>query len=114
MNTNHNKPIAWIALVLTIIGLTSPFLVVSFASDEQATGFGLVCVIIVLILGVISWRHLPGKIAAIISLIALVLFGIAYMRFIKMRDEILKKAEQTQIKYKEVEQVGAGDAEEAV
>jgi phosphate/sulfate permease len=95
MKTNENKPIAWIALLLTIVGLLGPFVIAIFASDDQAIGFGIISVLLALILGVISWQHLLGRVSVTVCLISLILFGIAYYRFTVMRDLILDRSAKT-------------------
>jgi hypothetical protein len=70
------RSIGWLALGLFIAGLLLPF--VSYAilisrllglspqlALNVAAGIGAVCELLALILGVIGWRHLPAKVAAI-------------------------------------------------
>lgn len=99
MKTNDKKYFAWIALMLTIAGLTGPFLIAIFASEDHAIGFGLVCLVLALFLAVTSWRHLPGKVSSVICLMSLILFGVAYIRFTAMRDQILHRGTKTGAEY---------------
>jgi cell division protein FtsW (lipid II flippase) len=99
MKTNDKKYFAWISLILAITGVTGPFVIAIFASEDQAIGFALVCIILALFFGVISWRHLPGRVSSVICLIALTIFGAAYIRYTARRDQILNRATKAHSEY---------------
>ena len=85
---NDARRIAWLALILFVVGVLLPFAVYpvlirlaelphQLAVNISAV-IGAVCEVLALVLGILGRRHLPGKVARIGSgvLIALVLFGL--------------------------------------
>ena len=86
--------IGWLALGLFVGGLLLPFVVYPVLVSRLvelphqravniSAAIGAVCELLALILGVVGWRHPPGKVAGIGSgvLIGLVLFALAAFVF---------------------------------
>jgi hypothetical protein len=68
------RGIAWLALFLFVGGLLLPFVLIvalTFASMSVdsaapvAMGFGVLSELLGFALGLVGWRHVPGKVAAI-------------------------------------------------
>lgn len=83
MDADDHRFLARTALILFIAGITIPFLIAIFASDEIAMGFGLVSEVLALILGALSWRHRLGKVTVVGVSVLLALSGINYVLFLK-------------------------------
>ena len=75
-NRSPMRRIAWVAIGLFVAGLLLPFITYAiFVSRWMevphqravniAAGIGAACELLALALGVIGWRHVPGKVAAI-------------------------------------------------
>jgi hypothetical protein len=87
MHNNDKTFLARAALILFIAGITMPFIIAIFASESIAIGFGLVTEVLALILGVISWKHLFGKIVSIGVCILIAISGVQYIAFLNLRED---------------------------
>ena len=102
MDTDDKRVLARTALVLFVVGLTVPFLIALFASEDVAIGFGIISELLALILGILSWKHTFGKIAVVGVSVLLALAGTNYAFYLsarsdaeqQMRSEAQKIAEQ--------------------
>lgn len=90
---DSTRQIAWLALGLFVAGLLIPFalyavLVSRFLGLPHqlavniAAGVGAACVLLGLILGVVGWRHPPGKVAAIGSGVEIGLIVSMFVAFV--------------------------------
>ena len=100
MKTSDYKYTAWIALLLMIVGIISPFLLCIFTTEDNAIFFGVACEILGLVLGIMSWSHRLGKASSTICFIYLLIFGYAYINFRTMRDKILERGRQPKVEYR--------------
>ena len=100
MKTSDYRYTAWIALLLMIIGIISPFLLCIFTTEDNAILFGVACEILGLVLGIMSWSHRLGKVSSTICFIYLLIFGYAYINFRKMRDKIFERGRQPKVEYR--------------
>ena len=81
MNPQDKAFLAKTALILFILGLTIPFIIAIFASDEIAMEFGVVSEVLALVLGILSWRHFFGKVTTIGVGILMALSVVNYVAF---------------------------------
>jgi hypothetical protein len=92
-NSNDTSRLSWVALGLFIGGLLLPFLIYPILTGllnvphqtalNIAAGFGGVCELGGLTIGLAGWRYLPGKVAVIGSgvVISLVVISIIFWLF---------------------------------
>ena len=109
MNPNDKTFLAKAALILFIAGLTIPFIIAIFASDDIVMGFGVVSEVLALILGILSWKHVFGKVVTIGVGILIVLACVQFVAYQNLRanaeSAIQRKWEAEKAK---AEQDGAG------
>jgi hypothetical protein len=70
--TSTTRSLAWVALSLFVAGLLMPFLLFAAlrlaklpptAAAQIAFGFGTASELLAFVLGLVGWRHTPGKVA---------------------------------------------------
>ena len=79
MNTTDDKKlIARWALALFILGLLVPVIICLFAPFEVAAVFGVLAEVLALVLGIIGWRELCGKIATLGVVVLIAWSGVTF------------------------------------
>ncbi len=85
MKTEDKTFLARTALVLFVVGLTIPFLIAIFASEDIAMWFGAISELLALVLGILSWKHTFGKIATVGVSILIALSGFQYIAYLNLK-----------------------------
>ena len=65
MKETDGKFLSRISITLFTIGLLVPFIIGNFSSLEIAIGFGVVCEVLALVFGLLTWNQKLGKISTI-------------------------------------------------
>lgn len=62
-----NRFFGILGLIMTVCGLTLPYLINAIASDEQAGGFLITSLILALVFSIMGRKSKPGLVALLIS-----------------------------------------------
>ena len=111
MDSSDKKFLARLALILFVCGLTIPFIITIFADESIAMGFGVVAEVLALILGVLSWKHIFGKVVTVGVVILMALAGGQYIGYLNLKANVEDEMRQTmEVEKTKAEQAGAANS----